>query len=86
MAATGRSRASQHWSFARKTGYILTGAACGWIACYWYVTQYGGVMPKPGTGSTLVKEIWTTFKPILIPIIVAAVSSYIHKRKREGDR
>lgn len=88
MAARKRATASETWSFLRKTGYILAGAACGLLAMYWYVTEYGGEMPPRGTGSDIVKESWHTFKPILIPIIVAFGTSFIHRfqRKRESDR
>ncbi len=88
MTAIKRTHASQHWSFARKMGYILAGTACGLLAMYWYVTEGGGTMPPRGTGTSMAKEAWHTFKPILIPIFVAFATSYIHKfqRKRESDR
>ena len=78
-------RNAQHRAFISKMIYLGLGLIGGWLACYIYVIHFGGSFPPRGTFAKFLSQSWGMFSGIFVPIIVALITSYINRKKRQGD-
>lgn len=76
---------ARHKSFVGKMAYLALGLFGGWIACYVYTIHFGGSFPPTGTFSKFLGQSWAMFSAIIVPVIVALVTSYITRKNRQGD-
>jgi uncharacterized protein YqgC (DUF456 family) len=67
--------------------YILYSLAAGYVACWWFVSRYGGSMPPPGSFDDFLSDMWGWLFVIFSSpfILTIATNYYMSQRKRSGE-
>jgi len=68
--------------------YIVYATMAGWVACWWFVTNYGGTMPPGGSLDDFIADTWIMLTTgFAAPIIATMITSwFMNRRKRSADR
>ena len=66
---------------------VIYAIGTGIFTCYWFVTNYGGTMPPPGSFGIFITDFGAWLVPILLsPIVLTLLTShFLRKKGRSTD-
>jgi hypothetical protein len=86
MGAQNRKRIEEHKPFVYKINYIVYTSLLTCVMFYYYVTEYGGIMPPSGTFGDFIGDFWLLLSTgFLAPLLTAFVTGYLLKKRRSTD-